>query len=178
MITWGTKPVGYITYTQEEAKNISVETGDIYGVTFEFDGTTSIIYSEDDIEKTLLEKTKRQIISRGDTPVYIEVDARITWVTHNINHFHAKVTFFAKKGEDPIWLYLAIVGLVSLILKFASDVIESYTNLKWTEFYVKYYEKHGKPPEKPPEEKPSKELGGLAMLILIIIILYALSQKR
>lgn len=175
---WGTKPTGYEVIDQAQAKDIKIEKGDIFGGTFEFDAKPApSIRTWELLEREFAEIIIRKIRENGDEPLYVEVTVKPNLIWGIIlKDVHVKVTFFAKKGNDP-WLYLFILGLIAAILKAASDLIESWKNWKWVDFYIKHYGEVSPTPPAPPTP-PENEKKSLALLLLIIIILYALSKRR
>jgi len=164
MAVWGQKPSGLVKVSE----NKTVDTGDIYGAQIRIRLPQPIGMILEGFDWLMLERIKNSLISRGDKPLYIQVDVDQHWTSADLY-----IEYYAVKGTDPI----AISALVRIILNIlAAFGIEHI--LEWVAYFWKPKREPTSPEE--PGTTTGKETAGVSLLtiLIILLILYYVSKKR
>jgi len=165
----GTRP----TNVQVVSSDTDVKVGDIYGA--EMSGIVWSFLPPGTFEEKLAQKWWNKIKEKGDSPLYVRVEARVIDYGGGImvrHKYATNVTIFARKKSSGTPIHLILFAIASIILSL-SWLISQVDEWRYNTWYYKTYEK---PPEKPSEGITS--LAGLGGLLLLIIILHILSKRR
>lgn len=168
MYTWGKKP----QRIKQVDKNYDIKKGSIYGVKYAHYLPLYAVPPEvvvplkgvnvKELEEYYAKKVINKIKEKGDVPVYVEVVADWQW---GLLGYKITITFFARKMSDgsSIATYIALIVLGMFAAGYLISVV--------------YYVVEGEP-VKVPSPVPTKEIGGVLLLIIIILILREIGKRR
>jgi len=156
------------TNVQQVPADTEVEIGKIYGV--DIYGEVWSYLPPGTFEEKMAQEWWNKIKEKGDIPLYVRVEAGVIDYGGGImvrQKYATNITVFARKQSSgtPIHLVIAAIAALIFALSYLISQVDEWRYNSW------YYETYGEPPER-------DKWKYLATLLLLIVILYALANRR